>query len=165
MDVMDDYLDEDPGALPTDAVVVRNLTNDDLAAIVRIDRQSVGRERTEYYRAKIRAALDGAKLQTSVVGILDDHVVGFVLATLHYGEFGRTEPVCVLDSIGVDPAYRGRHVGQALMRQLLMNLRALNVEHVETQVDWAHFDLLSFLRAQGFEPAPRLTLRLALSGE
>ena len=57
---------------------------------------------------------------------------------------------------------RGKHVGQALMRQLRMNLHALQVEKIETLVDWDRMDLVRFLGAQGFQPAPRLCLRLEL---
>ncbi len=146
------------GLLPTDAVTVRDLRESDLGAIVKIDRASTGTARREYYSAKLKGALAEPKLRTSLVAVLDDHVVGFLLARVYYGEFGHAEPVAVVDSIGVDPDYRKRHVGQALLRQLLMNLSALRVETIETQVDWTQLDLLSFLMHQGFRPAPRLCL-------
>ena len=152
----------DDGTLPTDAVTVRDLRAADLAGIVRIDRASTGRARHEYYEAKVRAALTEAKLRTSLVAELDDHVVGFLLARVHYGEFGHAEPVAVIDSLGVDPEYRKRHVGQALMRQLTMNLGALRVERVETQVDGTQLDLLAFLARSGFRPAPRVCLERTL---
>lgn len=151
-----------PGTLETDAVPVRAMRHDDLRAIVAIDRAAMGRPREEYYRARIAQALDSSTLETSLVAELDDHVVGFVLANLYYGEFGQVEPAAVLDSIGVHPEYRGRHVAQALMRQLAMNLRALGVRQVETLVDWDQLELLQFLAHHGFEPAPRLCLRLSL---
>jgi len=46
----------------------------------------------------------------------------------------RTEPVAVLDTIGVDPAYAHHGVGHALMSQLFGNLGALQVDRVETVV-------------------------------
>jgi ribosomal protein S18 acetylase RimI-like enzyme len=151
-------LETDDGTLPTDAVTVRDLRAEDVGAIVRIDRASTGRARREYYEAKVTTSLAEAKLKTSLVALLDGHVVGFLLARVYYGEFGHAEPVAVIDSVGVDPAFRKRHVGQALLRQLLMNLGALRVERIETQVDWTQMDLLSFLMRQGFRPAPRLCL-------
>jgi predicted N-acetyltransferase YhbS len=150
------------GVLPTDAVNVRDLRASDLAAIVRIDRASTGRPRQEYYDAKVRSVLTEPKLRTSLVAELDDHAVGFLLAHVHYGEFGRAEPVAVIDSLGVDPGYRKRHVGQALMRQLMMNLHALRVERVETQVDGSQLDLLAFLATSGFRPASRVCLERSL---
>lgn len=152
----------DDGTLPTDAVAVRTLEQRDLAAIVRIDAASMGRRREEYYAAKVKSALGEGRLQTSVVAEVDGNVVGFCLAKVFYGEFGQAEPVAVIDSVGVLPSHRGQHVGAALLRQLLMNLRALGVVHVQTEVDWKQFDLLRFLAAHGFRPAPRLCLELDL---
>ena len=157
-----DPLNAPPGELPTDAVVVRTLRGDDLDAIVRIDREATGTTRREYYESRVHTALTDSRLQTSLVAELDGQVAGFLITRLYYGEFGQTEPVAVIDSIGVHPGLRGRHVGQALLRQLVMNLRALGVERIETIVDWNQFDLLGFLAAHGFEPAPRICLRRLL---
>ena len=153
---------EEPGVLPTDAIPVRTLKDTDLQRIVAIDRKIVGRPREEYFRAKIHSALSDQKMTTSLVAEQDGLVLGFVLARLYYGEFGRTEPVAVMDSLGVDPEFRGRHIGEALLRQLTMNLRALGVERVETDVEWNQFELMSFLARRGFSPAPRVCLSLKL---
>jgi predicted N-acetyltransferase YhbS len=152
----------DDGTLATDAVPVRTLREGDLARIVKIDTASTGRSRHEYYAAKVKHAMAEQKLQTSLVAEVDGIVVGFLLARVFYGEFGHAEPTAVIDSVGVDPKFRGKHVGQALMRQLVMNLTALNVERVETQVDWDQFDLLAFLAKNGFRPAARMCLERKL---
>ena len=68
----------------------------------------------------------------------------------------------MIDSIGVDPPSRGQHVGQALLRQLLINLQALRVERVQTEVDWNQIDLLHFMHRNGFDPAPRVCLERQL---
>jgi predicted N-acetyltransferase YhbS len=154
--------DDDSGSLPTDAVLVRDLRTADLTAIVKIDRASTGRVREDYYKAKVKAAMSEPTLRTSLVAELDGHVVGFLVARLFYGEFGHAEAVAVIDSVGVDPAYRKQHVGQALLRQLTMNLRALHVERIETQVDWEQFDLLAFMAKNGFRPAARMCLERRL---
>ena len=159
---MQTEVEREDGTLPTDAVNVRELRAGDVAAIVKIDRASTGSPRREYYESKMRYALEEAKLRTSLVAELDGHVVGFLFARVHYGEFGRAEPVAVIDSLGVDPAYRGRAVARALMRQLLMNLAALHVERVETEVSGTQLDLLAFLAKSGFRPAPRVCLERAL---
>jgi predicted N-acetyltransferase YhbS len=150
------------GALPTDSVLVRDLRAEDFVAIVRIDRASTGRVREDYYRAKLKTAVSEPTLRTSLVAELDGQVVGFLLARLFYGEFGRAEAVAVIDSVGVDPGWRRRHVGEALLRQLTMNLGALRVERIETEVDWEQFDLLSFLARNGFRPAARICLERRL---
>ena len=153
----------EPGMLETDAVAVRALQADDLAAIVKIDEASMGRPREEYYHAKLREALaEAAGPRTSLVAEVDGHAVGFLLAKVYYGEFGQAEPAAVIDSIGVDPRFRGQHVGQALLRQLLMNLQGLRIERVRTEVDWSQLDLLHFLQHNGFAPARRFCVERSL---
>lgn len=153
----------EPGVLETDNVTVRTLQPEDLSSIVLIDQHITGRGRRPFYESKIKAATQETGVRISLVAELDGVVAGFLMGSVHYGEFGATEPVAVLDTLGVDPGFRGQHVGQALMRQYLVNLRGLGVERVETQVDWSQGDLLSFLRKNGFEPAPRLCLGLGLT--
>jgi len=82
--------------------------------------------------------------------------------SLFYGEFGLPEPVAVLDTLGVDAVLRHRKVGSALLRQLVLNLRALGIERVQTEVDWTLRDLLAFFAASGLAPAPRFCLELQL---
>ena len=159
----DTPLDPEPGTLETDAIAVRGLTVDDLGAVVRIDQASMGRPRDEYYKAKFREAHEQAPgPRTSLVAEVDGHAVGFLIAKVYYGEFGQAEPVAVIDSVGVDPRFRKQHIGQALLRQLLMNLQALRIERVRTEVDWEQLDLLRFLQRSGFAPAQRFCLERKL---
>jgi ribosomal protein S18 acetylase RimI-like enzyme len=62
----------------------------------------------------------------------------------------------------VDPANRGQHVGKALLRQLRLNLSALRVTTLRTEVSWDNFDLLAFFKKEGFSPTRRLCLECAL---
>jgi len=150
------------GEIETDHVLVRALRAGDLEAIVRIDRQATGRNRHAYYDGKLAEARHSNAVHTSLVAELDEHVVGFMIARVYYGEFGRSEPTAIVDSVGVDRGYLRRRVGDALMRQLLMNLRALGVERLESLVDWDQHELMRFFAHHGFQPAPRLCLRLTL---
>ena len=156
--------DHDDGTLATDRILVRELRAADLAAIVKIDKASTGLTRQDYYAAKVRTALNEPGVRTSLVAEEDGHVVGFLLVRVFYGEFGRAEPAAFIDSVGVGPAFRGRHVGQALLRQLVLNLRALHVERVETLVGWSQLDLLAFVSRNGFRPAARVCVELRLDG-
>jgi ribosomal protein S18 acetylase RimI-like enzyme len=154
---------EEPGTLETDAVPVRTLRESDLDAIVAIDAAVSGRRRPRYFELMLDRALKHSALQVSLVAELDARVVGFLLATLYYGEFGIVEPTCSLEAIGVDPRYRRRKVGRALMRQLRLNLGALRISTLRTEVAWDDFDLLAFLRREGFLLAPRLCLESGLN--
>lgn len=154
--------DSDAGTLETNAVSVRELQADDLPAVVKIDALLSGRTRGEYYERKFEEAR-AATPRISLAAEIDGHLVGFLLGRLYYGEFGLPEPTAVIDSIGAHPEFAGRHVGQALLQQLVGNMRVLGIESVRTEVEWSAHDLVRFLAKQGFEQAPRLCLELRLS--
>lgn len=148
------------GVLETDHVDVRTLKADDLDWMVRIDEKHSGRRRTEYLRLKLREAGADTGVRISLGAWLDGEPCGYLMGRVYYGEFGIPEPMAVLDSIAVGPAFAGRHVGKALMRQFRMNLRALNVDTVQTQVEWDQVDLVGFFRKAGFRPSSRLCLEM-----
>ena len=147
--------------LARDMADVRGMEDRDFADIVRIDRRLTGRDRSDYMRHKLSEALHGSAIRVSLTARLDETIVGFVMARADLGDFGRTEPVAVIDTIGVDPGYAHRGVGHALLSQLFVNLGALRIEHVETVVAPRDFALLGFLYDVGFMPSQRLAVRAA----
>ncbi len=154
--------DREPGWLETDAVPVRLMRAEDLEAVVEIDAASSGRRRRRYFETLVRRAVEHADLQISLVAELEGRVVGFLVGSLYYGEFGVVEPFATMDAIGVHPEWRRRHVARALLEQFRRNLGALGIGSIRTEVAWDDFDLLAFVRASGFEPAPRLCLECPL---
>ena len=110
----------------------------------------------------VERAVEKAEFQASLAAEIDGRLVGFVLATLYYGEYGLAEPSASIDAVGVLPEHRGRRVGRALMRQLLLNLAALHIQRVRTEVQWNDFDLLGFFESFGFQPSGRLCLEREL---
>lgn len=141
-----------------DAVPVRSLQPQDTDQVARIDAFSSGRNRPDYFRKRIEATQRDGGIALSCAAEIDGLVVGFIIAWVDYGEFGVIEPVAVVDTVGVHPEYRGKHVGRALMRQLALNLQGLRIERVRTEVDWRRGDLLGYFRSAGFAPVPRLVL-------
>ncbi len=95
-------------------------------------------------------------MRISLVAERDEGSVGFIMARLDYGSFGRLDPMAVIDTLGVDPEYRGQGVGRALLSQLIVNLSTLRVERVRTAVDWRDQELLAFLDHCGFKPSQEL---------
>jgi GNAT superfamily N-acetyltransferase len=85
------------------------------------------------------------------------------MARVDLGELGRIEPVAIIDTIGVDPDYRGQGVGRALLSQLLANLSTLRVERVRTELSWRELELLSFLDRCGFQPSQTLSFDRAIA--
>jgi ribosomal protein S18 acetylase RimI-like enzyme len=153
---------DEPGVLETDSISVRVMRQNDLAAVVAIDAVFVGHRRPQYFALMLERAVKQAAVQVSLAAELDSCVVGFVIASVYYGEYGVTEPTASLDAIGVHSAYRGQHVATALLRQLRANLSALHVTTLRTEVAWDDFDLLAFFKKEGFSPARRLCLDCAL---
>jgi len=153
---------EEAGSLETDAVLVRTMRHDDLSAIVAIDAAATGRRRPRYFELMLQRAISQSGLQISLVAESGSRVVGFVIASLYYGEYGVVEPSASIDALTVDPGSRGQNVGKAMMRQLRLNLAALRIAILRTEVSWEYFDLLAFFRNQGFRPASRLCLECAL---
>lgn len=150
--------DGEPGSLETDAVHVRTLEAADLEAVVAIDAAAGGRQRSEYFRGLVQRAVANSDVRIALVAEMEGRVVGFVTGCVFYGEFGLAEPSATIDAIGVDPEWRRRKVGEALLRQLRLNLGALRVSTLRTEVSWNDFDLLAFLRSQDFAPSDRLCL-------
>jgi len=156
-----DYSDNDGDdfeALSRDRIPVRSARDTDLEAIIRIDKKLNDRERRDYYTAKMKEVISESGIRASLVAEQDNHVVGFIMARVDYGDYGRTEPAAVIDTIGVDPGFGHHGIASALLSQLLTNLDALHVEHVRTNVSWKNIPLVSFLERNGFEPAQQLIL-------
>ena len=142
--------------LARDTADIRPMSAADLADIARIDRGITGRDRHGYIGGLLAETLADSAIRVSLTARLDDVIVGFVMARADLGDFGRTEPVAVMDTIGVDPEYGHRGVGHALLSQLFLNLGALRIERVETQVAPRDLSLLGFLYDVGFAPSQRL---------
>jgi predicted N-acetyltransferase YhbS len=142
--------------LARDVADVRLLTAKDLDDVVRIDRHVTGRDRRAYVQHALDEALRETGVRISLAARLDGIMAGYVMARADLGDFGRTEPVAVIDTLGVAPEYTHRGVGHALLQQLFLNLNALRIERVETVVAVTALPLLGFFLDAGFAPAQRL---------
>jgi GNAT superfamily N-acetyltransferase len=128
----------------------------DLREIVRIDRGNTGRDRTGYIAARLAEAMDDSAIRVSLTARRDGAIVGFAMARADLGDFGRAEPVAVVDTIGVDSGHSKRQIGRVLLEELFANLAALRIERVETQLAYTQLALLGFFQRNGFEPSQRL---------
>lgn len=146
----------------SDSVLVRSLKPEDAPRLVRMDQVITGRNRSAWYEGKLKRALLESDLNISLGAEVDGCLVGAVLGSLHYGEFGLPEAIAVLDTILVDPGNERHGIGTALLDQLVRNLVALGIERLRTEVAWDEHDLNRFLERRGFTPAPRLVLELSL---
>lgn len=151
--------DEQPGVA---AVLVRDLQHTDLPDVVRIDTEAFGRRRPQYFELMLMRALNFAGLQMSLVVELEGRVVGYMIVSLYYGEYGISEPTASIDAIGVAADVRRRGVAHAMMAQFRSNAHAIGVSVVRTEVEWDDFDLLAFFQREEFAPAGRVCLERKL---
>lgn len=137
---------------------VRPLTNDDLERIVAIDRAHSKYSRSAFFEKRFAAAKanpdDFVHVGVTQGGLL----MGFVMARILRGEFGRADAVAALDALGVDIGNRERGIGQALVAELVRILGEKNVLSLHSQVEWSNHELLRFFAGSGFALAPRLAL-------
>lgn len=136
---------------------VRALGAGDLDDVLRIDQKLTGRKREPYIRELVEEAMMDSAVRVSLMAHVNGVAVGFVMARTDFGDYGRVEPVAVLDTIGVDPDFAHRGAGHALLSQLFANLKALGVERVETVVARENFELLGFFYDAAFEQSRRLS--------
>lgn len=154
----------DYGPLARDRIPVRTIAESDLRALIAIDRRIIGRDRSNYFERKLDEALHESDVRVSLIAERDGGPVGFIMARVDFGEFGRMEPTAVMDTIGVDPDYRQQGIGRALLSQLLVNLMTLRIERIRTELDWRDRELLAFLDRCGFYPSQQLCLVHSIDG-
>jgi ribosomal protein S18 acetylase RimI-like enzyme len=147
-----------------DAVQIDLLQEVDIEGVTRIDRRHTGRDRRGFLCRALREALADSAVRVSLAARVDGAVAGFLMARMDYGDFGRVEPSAVIDTVGVDPLREREGLGRALLSQLLLNLRALGVERVETVVAPGNLALLGFFHDAGFRPSERLAFVKPLGG-
>ena len=136
-------------------IKIRLMTHDDFDAVVEIDEKVLKASRLKYYEMKFDKLFKSKEfLPTSLVAELEDGtVVGFVMGELYIGEYGISQVGATLDTIGVDPSYQGKGIGEQLINKFMDHLRQLGVKKVNTLVDRNDPKLIHFFSANQFSPA------------
>ncbi len=147
-----------------DRLILRVLCASDGPRLASIDERITGRNRSVWYEGRLKRALEDSDVNVSLGAELDGILVGAILGTVQYGEFGVPEPIAVLDTILVDERHRARGIGSAMLEQLAANLSRLRIERIRTEVGWDD-PLGLFLGTHGFALAPRLVLERRLASE
>jgi len=145
-----------------DTAEIHLLKATDIDDVVRIDRHITGRDRRGYMQHALDEALRESGVRISLAARKDGIMAGFIMARADLGDFGRAEPVAVIDTLDVAPEYEHHGIGHALLSQLFLNLAALRIERVETVVAAGNLRLFGFFYGAGFAPAQRLAFVKAL---
>jgi len=160
-----------------DKVKIRVLDESDLDAVVKIDKNVLGKERRAFWKRKIAYA--GIYPRPALVAEFEGKVVGFILGYVSGWEFGVPDTVGWIDTLGVDPAYQRRGIGRELFNALIeifkrsgreetleakkaekQKVEGVNV--VYTLASWIDSDLLQFYHAMGFKKGEMLNLQLKI---
>jgi len=136
-------------------IKIRLMKADDFAAVVGIDEKVLKASRPEYYELKFEKLFKSKEyLPTSLVAEEEDGtVVGFVMGELYMGEYGIFQEEATLDTIGVDPYYQQKGIGEQLINEFIDHLRDLDVKKINTLVDRNDSKLMHFFSANQFGPS------------
>jgi len=144
-------------------IKIRLMKTDDFAAVVRIDEKVLKASRSDYFKLKFEELVQSTdRLPTSLVAEKEDGTaVGFVMGELFIGEYGISQEA-TLDTIGVDPDYQHKGIGEQLIKEFVDHLTALGVRKVNTLVDSNDSRLMHFFGANGFSPSRTINLERTL---
>ena len=136
-------------------IKIRLMKADDFDAVVGIDEKVLKASRPEYYEIKFEKLFKSKDyLPTSLVAEeADGTVVGFVMGELYMGEYGIFQEEATLDTIGVDPDYQLKGIGEHLINEFTEHLKALGVQKINTLVDRNDSKLMHFFSANQFNPS------------
>ena len=157
-----------------DNLKIRSLTENDLDAVVEIDRKILGKTRREHWKRKMGYA--NIYPRPALVAEIGGKVVGFILGYVSGWEFGVPDSVGWIDTIGVDPDFQSKGVGETLFKKLIENFRRTGreaqpesresqiegVNVVYTLVRWNDWNLLRFFDKMGFKKGEMISLELEL---
>jgi predicted N-acetyltransferase YhbS len=137
---------------------------DDFDAVVGIDGKVLETSRLEYYEMKFEKLFESKDyLPVSLVAEDEDEtVVGFVMGELYMGEYGIFQEAATLDTIGVDPQYQHKGIGERLINEFVDHLRKVGVEKINTLVGWDDSKLIHFFSTNQFSPSKTINLERSL---
>ncbi|HEV7671053.1 MAG TPA: GNAT family N-acetyltransferase [Thermoanaerobaculia bacterium] len=133
-------------------ILVRQLDELDISAVVSIDERIGGAYRPEVWERRISYHLRRDP-ETALVAEHLGEVVGFMLGDVRSGEFGLEEPTGWIEVVGVDPRSRGLKIGRRLAEEMFARFRARGAGKVRTLVENDREELVKFFDSVGFEPA------------
>ncbi len=145
-------------------IKTRLMKEDDFDAVVAIDEKILKTSRREYYEVKFEKLFQSKDyLPVSLVAEKEDGTVaGFVMGEIYMGEYGIFEEEARLDTIGVDPDYQHKGIGEQLINEFMDHLRTVGVKKINTLVDWNDSKLIHFFSANQFSPSRTINLERSL---
>jgi len=145
-------------------IKIRLMKATDFDAVVEIDEKVLKVSRPEYYELKFDKLFKSKDyLPTSLVAEEEDGaVVGFVMGELYMGEYGIFREEAALDTIGIDPHYQHKGIGEQIINEFMDHLRSLGVQKINTLVDMNDSKLIHFFSANQFSPSKTINLERSI---
>ncbi len=135
------------------------LSANDLEAVVALDTSLSGYSRRGFFEKRLKAALEHPKDYIYVGLHSKGNHVGFAMAKMVEGEFGKIGARASLDALGVDEQHQSLGAGRVLLDEVKRVLEHKGVRTLESQVEWSDRSLLGFFGDNGFKLAPRIILK------
>jgi len=142
-------------------VKLRVLTPGDVDDITAIDKAILGKERREFWATKLEH-LSKASAVPSLAAEYKGRVIGFILGSSSGWEYGMSESVGWIDTIGVLPEYQGKGVSRTLFKEMISMFKKVGLDTVYVFVSWKKWDLLEFFEKMGFSRGDMINLELKI---
>jgi len=131
-------------------IYLRSLERRDLPSIVAIEERVTGVARPQYWEQRIEISEAIRPHWTSLVAEFDNRFVGFLFGRAGELEFGLPGTIAWVETIGVDPAYRGRGIARELIEEFISSAEDHGIKTIFTLVSSGQTDMQSFFSRQGF---------------
>ncbi len=130
------------------SIRVRSMVDEDITAVLEIDRMISGKERAITYRDLVDSYI-GGDLGLSCVAESDDMVVGFIMGRVSYSESPVVESGRI-QIIGVNPQYWHQGIGSLLVQGFTNQCLDKGIGLVHMAINSRDDTLQAFLKHIGF---------------
>ena len=143
-------------------MLIREAKADDLGAIIKIDEQISGIEKSAYWHDAYTEYQRHPDSRFFLVAEQEHEVMGFIMGEIRAWEFG-SEPCGWVFAIGIKQEIVLSGVGSRLLDKLCDCFKRKGVAKVRTMTAKQANELLSFFRSQGMMAGPYLQLEKDLN--
>jgi len=142
---------------------VRYLEKGDLPSIVAMEERITGVARPQYWEQRIELSEAIRPHWASLVAEFDNRFVGFLFGRAGELEFGLPGTIAWVETIGVDPAFRGRGIARELIEQFISSAEDHGIKTIFTLVSSGNTEMQTFFNRQGFAQGRMLHYQKELS--
>jgi predicted N-acetyltransferase YhbS len=145
-------------------IKIRLMKADDFEAVLGIDEKILKVSRQAYYEMKFEKLFETKDyLPASFVAETEDGtVVGYIMGELYMGQYGIFQEKATLDTIGVDPSYQKKGIGNKLIDEFIQHLKKVGVQKVNALISWNDPNMMLFFGANQFTPSKTINLERSL---